>query len=237
MIGLRSIFRPLSCWAFWAAALVLFATNPAPAQTYGLDVLQRIGKFLDSKLPATTPGSGGTAQPPALLSQVGAFSNLTSLTPRSGLIPFTVNSPLWTDGAAKQRWIAVPNDGVADTVGEKINFAETGFWQFPKGTVLVKQFDLPVDDRNPAIRRRMETRFMVHGDDGIYYGITYRWRADGTDADWGDSHKLRAYRFTLTYDASVSISVQAVAYSSGANNYSGSLLPGFSLMSEIQEKL
>ena len=153
------------------------------AQAYGLDALQPIGKFLDNKLPSTTPGTGGTAQPPARLSQVGAFSNLGTLTPRSGLIPFTVNSPLWTDGAAKQRWLALPNDGRADTAAEQITFAESGPWQFPKGSVLVKQFDLPTDERNPSIRRRMETRFMVHGDDGVYYGVTYRWRADGSDAD------------------------------------------------------
>jgi len=153
------------------------------AQAYGLDALHPIGKFLDSKLPSTTPGTGGAAQPPALLSQVGAFSNLASLTPRNGLIPFTVNSPLWTDGAAKQRWLALPNDGLADTAAEQITFAESGPWQFPKGSVIVKQFDLPTDERNPSIRRRMETRFMVHGEDGVYYGVTYRWRADGSEAD------------------------------------------------------
>ena len=61
---------------------------------------------------------------------------------------------------------------------------------------------------------------------------SYGW-ADGTDADWGDSHKLRAYRFTLTYDATVSISVTSVAYSAGATNYSAGLLPGFSLYSGL----
>ena len=157
--------------------------HSAPAQQYGLDTLTPIGKYLDNKLPSTTPGTPGGAQPPATLSQVGAFSNLATLTPRSGLIPFNVNSPLWTDGASKQRWLALPNNGVADTAAEQITFAETGSWQFPKGSVLVKQFDLPTDERNPAIRRRMETRFLVHGEDGVYYGITYRWRADGSNAD------------------------------------------------------
>ena len=162
-------------------------------QVYGLDILAPIGKFLDNKLPATTPGSGGSAQSPALLSQVMAFSNLATLAPRSGLIPYNVNSPLWTDGAAKQRWLAIPNDGLADTAAEKITFATTGAWQFPKGAVFVKQFDLSVDDRNPAVRRRMETRFLVHGDDDVYYGVTYRWRADGSDADLlpdGDSAEV-----------------------------------------------
>ena len=178
---------------FLLLALICLVTKQSFAQSYGLDTLQPIGKFLDNKLPATTPGGAGTAQPPALLSQVGAFSNLANLTPRSGLIPYTVNSPLWTDGAAKQRWMAVPNDGAADTAAEKITFTATGAWQFPKGAVLVKQFDLPTDERNPSVLRRMETRFLVHGDDGVYYGITYRWRADGSDADLlpdGDSLTL-----------------------------------------------
>jgi uncharacterized repeat protein (TIGR03806 family) len=177
----------LACW------LWLGLETKVQAQSYGLDTLAPIGKFLDNKLPATTPGGAGTAQPPALLSQVAAFSNLSTLTPRSGLIPYTVNSPLWTDGASKQRWLAVPNDGTADTAAEKITFTETGAWQFPKGSVLVKQFDLPTDDRNSAVQRRMETRFLVHGEDGVYYGITYRWRADGLDADLlpdGDSVTL-----------------------------------------------
>ena len=153
------------------------------SQSIGIDRLEAVGKFLDGKLPATTPSGGGTAQPPARLSEVGAFRHLAALTPRAGLVPYGVNSPLWTDGAAKQRWLAIPNDGVADSPGEKIVFSANDAWQFPVGSVLVKQFDLPVDDRNPTIFRRMETRFLVHGNDGVYYGVTYRWRADGSDAD------------------------------------------------------
>ncbi len=159
----------------------LLSLQSAWAQAYGLDNLQPIGKFLDGQLPSTTPSGG--EQPPALLSQVGAFTSMANLTPRAGLIPFKVNSPLWTDGAVKQRWMAIPNDGVADTAAEQITFSEAGAWTFPKGAVFVKEFDLPVNDGNPAVLRRMETRFLVHGDDDVYYGITYKWRPDGLEAD------------------------------------------------------
>ncbi len=54
---------------------------------------------------------------------------------------------------------------------------------------------------------------------------SYGW-ADGTDADWGDSHRLRAYRFTLSYDALVTVSVQDTAIGTGS---AAGLLPGFSL--------
>jgi hypothetical protein len=58
---------------------------------------------------------------------------------------------------------------------------------------------------------------------------SYGW-ADGTDADYGDSHKLRAFRFTLTYDASVTITVKDTAIGSTS---SAGLLPGFSVYSGL----
>ena len=122
-------------------------------------------------------------QPPALLSQTAVFSNLATLTPRSGLVAFDVNSPLWSDNASKQRWIALPNDGAPYSTNEQVAFAPTGEWSFPNGTVFVKQFDLPVDENNPVIVKRLETRFLVHSTNGAFYGVTYKWRADNSDAD------------------------------------------------------
>jgi glucose/arabinose dehydrogenase len=121
--------------------------------------------------------------PPALLSQLGAFTNLATLGAAPGLIPYDVNMPLWSDGARKSRWLAVPTDGTNDTAGEKISFSPTNEWRFPPGTVFVKQFDLPVDENNPAIVRRLETRFLVVDQNGGVYGVTYKWRTNGLDAD------------------------------------------------------
>ncbi|MFZ5504283.1 MAG: FxDxF family PEP-CTERM protein [Pseudomonadota bacterium] len=54
----------------------------------------------------------------------------------------------------------------------------------------------------------------------------YGW-ADGLDADFGDSHRLRAFRFSLTTTTTVTFSVAANA---GATATSvGGLLPGFSI--------
>lgn len=123
------------------------------------------------------------ADPPQLLSQTGAFTNLASLTPRPGLIPFDVNSPLWSDGSHKQRWVAIPNNGTHNTAAERVTYREAGAWDFPVGTVLVKHFALPVDERNPSITKPLETRFFVHGSNGVYYGVTYKWNEAGTDAE------------------------------------------------------
>ncbi len=122
-------------------------------------------------------------EPPGWLSETGAFSDLAALTPAAGVFPYTVNAPLWSDAAAKGRWIALPNDGVHDTPEEKIRFHPDGPWEFPAGTVLIKHFELGVDDTDPAAVRRLETRFIVMPETGEPYGLTYRWLPDGSDAE------------------------------------------------------
>jgi uncharacterized repeat protein (TIGR03806 family) len=123
------------------------------------------------------------AEPPALLSQTGAFTNMASLTPRAGLIPYNVNAALWSDAALKRRWISVPNDGTHDTAAEKIKFAPDGEWTFPPGTVMVKHFELATNENDPSAIRKLETRFLIISSTGEPYGVTYRWRPDGSDAD------------------------------------------------------
>lgn len=56
----------------------------------------------------------------------------------------------------------------------------------------------------------------------------YGW-ADATDANLGDTHKTRAFSFTLTTNAWVTLSFQGLAYTAGANNYTALALPAFSL--------
>lgn len=113
---------------------------------------------------------------PALLSQTGAFTNLNTLTPQPGFIPYTVNSPLWSDGAVKTRWMALATNTA-------ITFAPEGEWTFPIGTVFMKHFNLPVNDTNPAVVQRLETRLLVLGTNGLMYGASYKWRADNSDAE------------------------------------------------------
>jgi uncharacterized repeat protein (TIGR03806 family) len=113
---------------------------------------------------------------PKLISQTGAFADLATLKPSPGLVPYNVNSPLWSDGAVKHRWIALATNTA-------IGFAADGEWSFPNGTVFVKEFDLPVDDTNPARTRRLETRVLVCDKNGAVYGASYKWRPDYSDAD------------------------------------------------------
>ena len=113
---------------------------------------------------------------PKLLSQTGVFADRENLSPASFLIPYAPNSPFWSDGAQKLRWFALPTNSL-------IGFAATGEWTYPGGTVFVKHFDLPVDETNPKILRRLETRLLVCDTNGTVYGASYKWRADHLDAD------------------------------------------------------
>ena len=155
------------CWLF----ALCFSLAPAGAQPYGLDSRPLVGPFLNGHLPATAAEAF-----PLLLSQTHAFTDTASLTPAPGLLPYTVNTALWSDGAEKWRWAAVPTNGT-------IGFAPKGPWVFPGGTVLVKHFELPVNETNAAIRKRLETRFLIRSGLGTVFGATYKWRADNTDAD------------------------------------------------------
>ncbi|MEM7512224.1 MAG: PQQ-dependent sugar dehydrogenase, partial [Bacteroidota bacterium] len=131
-----------------------------------------------------------TFNPPTLLSETGAFKNLETLEAADELIPYKVNSPLWSDGAAKKRWLIIPNDGTYNSSDEQVIFDENDEWDFPVGTVFIKHFELPLDQRNPSVTRKLETRFVILGPDNWVGGITYKWNEAGTDAtllETGDS--------------------------------------------------
>jgi uncharacterized repeat protein (TIGR03806 family) len=113
---------------------------------------------------------------PKRLSQTGLFAMLADLTPSPGVVPYGVNSPLWSDGARKRRWIALPG-------GERIGFRKAGEWTFPRGTVLVKHFERPDDEADPDSVRWLETRLLVVDGTGGGYGVSYKWRPDRSDAD------------------------------------------------------
>ncbi len=122
-------------------------------------------------------GPPPTSRPlPTLLSGAGAFTDLATLSPTNGLVPYTVNSPLWSDAAVKTRWVAVPTNA-------SITFSPTGEWTFPSGTVFVKHFALATNDTNPNLLKRLETRLLVRDTNGTVYGASYKWRTDNSDAD------------------------------------------------------
>jgi hypothetical protein len=57
--------------------------------------------------------------------------------------------------------------------------------------------------------------------------------ADGTDADFGDSHKLLPFRFTLLSTGLITLQVQGTSFRSGILNIAAMANPGFSIFKGI----
>jgi uncharacterized repeat protein (TIGR03806 family) len=93
-----------------------------------------------------------------------------------GVLPFEVNSPLWSDGAEKRRWLALPPSS-------RIHVRDDGDLDFPIGSVLMKEFRLQ--------GKPVETRLLVRHLDGDWGGYSYEWSDDGADALLLDGEKTK----------------------------------------------
>lgn len=120
--------------------------------------------------------AAGPSTLPGMLSQTGCMDPQRPWLPASGVLPFDVNSPLWSDGAAKERFLALPD-------GKQIHIEANGDWTLPIGSVLIKTFRVG--------GKLVETRFMVRHTDGDWSGYTYEWLDDQTDARLLDSAKVK----------------------------------------------
>src|SRR5690606_38938812 len=65
------------------------------------------------------PTAEQSASSPHLLSETAAFADVEQLEVAPGVLPYSVQSPLWSDGAQKRRWLALPSGG-------HVGFAEHG---------------------------------------------------------------------------------------------------------------
>jgi uncharacterized repeat protein (TIGR03806 family) len=104
---------------------------------------------------------------PKQLSATGCVDPTDARKPASGLVPFAPVAQLWSDNADKSRWLAIPD-------GTRIARAADGDFDFPNGTVLVKEFRVA--------KKRIETRLFMRHDDGDWGGYSYEWNDAETDA-------------------------------------------------------
>ncbi len=128
---------------------------------YFLNIFSRqIFRLVDAT-PQSTDG------PPQQLSETGCVNPGNPGQAEAGLIPYAVNLSFWSDGAEKERYLAVPN-------GETIDIEADGDFNMPPGSVLLKHFRLGGS--------LIETRFIVRHANGSWAGYSYEWNADQLDA-------------------------------------------------------
>ncbi len=113
--------------------------------------------------------------PPRQLSEFGFFADMTAQQPAQGVVPFALNTPLFSDGALKDRFVYVPD-------GKAAAYDETEAFDFPVGSALIKTFSFPADFREPEKDIRLvETRLLLRNEAG-WQAWAYLWNAEQTDA-------------------------------------------------------
>ena len=156
------------------AALVLAACSQSnqPGGTGG-------GTLVDGSLADTggDDGAGGAdaadgAPPfdgPTTLSETGLYTDIAARTLAPGVEPYSVRYELWSDGAAKDRYLYLPP-------GTQIDTSSMDWWKLPVGTKAWKAFSVG--------GKLVETRFLWKRAEGIagWLKVAYVWDAQGSDA-------------------------------------------------------
>ncbi|NMM50386.1 SO2930 family diheme c-type cytochrome [Marinigracilibium pacificum] len=97
--------------------------------------------------------------------------DISDLNPVEGVLPYDLNTPLFTDYASKKRFVYVPE-------GSSATFDTTDVLSFPKGTILVKNFYYTLESGEDFI---IETRLLLHQNDGWNLEV-YEWNDEQTEA-------------------------------------------------------
>ena len=83
---------------------------------------------------------------PATLTEFGFFADAGANKPAAGVTPYRLNTPLWSDGADKHRFLYLPPGAKAKANGE-------GLIDYPVGAALIKTFAFGT--------RKLETRVLL----------------------------------------------------------------------------
>ncbi|BDW81953.1 hypothetical protein MACH24_13910 [Erythrobacter sp. Dej080120_24] len=113
---------------------------------------------------------GEVREMPRTLAEYGFFLDAAGRVPDARLIPYELNTPLWSDGADKLRYVYVPE-------GKQVKADGEGLLQFPVGSAIIKTFAFGEGDD----QRYIETRLLLHRADG-WLALPYRWNDDQTEA-------------------------------------------------------
>lgn len=109
------------------------------------------------------------------LSDYGFFTGaLKALQPRKGVLPYELSTPLFTDYALKDRFIALP-------AGQSMHYTDRGVLDFPDSTFIIKNFAYT----NTAHEKVMiETRLLFKDpSDHQWKVMNYLWNKEQQDAE------------------------------------------------------
>lgn len=111
-----------------------------------------------------------------VLSAYGFYQGpLASIAPVDGVVPYDLNSTLFSDYAFKQRFVYIPP-------GEQAVYDGQEAFDFPDGSVLIKNFYYHDDFRDTTtVKKLLETRLLIKRN-GTWDAETYLWNTEQTEA-------------------------------------------------------
>ncbi|MEM7012681.1 MAG: PQQ-dependent sugar dehydrogenase, partial [Verrucomicrobiota bacterium] len=107
---------------------------------------------------------------PRKLSETGLFDSIADHKVKATLLPYSVNSPHWMDGAEAERFLILP-----EQAGDRpLGFHMLNTWNLPSRSAFMQTL---------TVRgKRIETRILAQHDNE-WAGYTYRWNDTQTDAE------------------------------------------------------
>lgn len=118
-----------------------------------------------------------TEAAPAMLSDSGLYTSIAQRTIAPRVREFAPRFPLWSDGAAKRRWVQLPESASIDA-------SDADRWVFPPGTRFWKEFSVA--------GRPVETRLIQRLASGQWRFATYVWDDAGRDAALAPESGIKA---------------------------------------------
>ncbi len=131
-----------------------------------------------------------TGTPPMLLSEMNLVRwEGDGFVYNERVVPYALNTPLFSDYTRKDRAIYVPP-------GASARYDARDVFDFPVGSAIIKSFSFAEDLREPNLNRRViETRVLIRTADG-WRAWPYRWNDAQTDAELKPSGDVLTITFT-----------------------------------------
>lgn len=129
--------------------------------------------------------------PPADLSELNLFDwdpSASAFTFNDGFVPYELNTPLFSDYTSKVRALYVPD-------GSSMTYEPNEAFAFPVGSLILKNFLMPADQRAPGQDLRLiETRLLIKQAEE-WEQWPYVWEEDGSAASLDPGGEVMSLSF------------------------------------------
>ena len=168
--GTGEIFRIDESGGVWTGTRIM--DTPMLISSFGYDEEGEIYALgFNGDIMRLTIDAGVETAPPTLTA-TGCYASVANRQPIAAAVPYDMRVPFWSDGADKKRYFVLPGT-------ETITASASAAWEFPVGTILIKEFELHQSSGAPV---PVETRFLVQVAQDTWQGYSYIWNAEGTEA-------------------------------------------------------